>query len=61
MMTTTSQPDQAGLQELNLDPKKFVPRAILSAISASKSRMLSPQDCAQGSRSYFDEVVGPGI
>jgi DNA helicase II / ATP-dependent DNA helicase PcrA len=47
-----------GLQELNLDPKKFVPRAILSAISASKSRMLSPQDCALGSRSYFDEVVG---
>jgi DNA helicase-2/ATP-dependent DNA helicase PcrA len=47
-----------GLQELNLDPKKFVPRAILSAISASKSRMLSPQDCSQGSRSYFDEVVG---
>lgn len=47
-----------GLQELNLDPKKFVPRAILSAISASKSRMLSPRDCATGSRSYFDEVVG---
>jgi DNA helicase-2/ATP-dependent DNA helicase PcrA len=35
-----------------------VPRAILSAISASKSRLLSPQDCAAGSRSYFDEVVG---
>jgi DNA helicase II / ATP-dependent DNA helicase PcrA len=47
-----------ALQELNLDPKKFVPRAILSAISSSKSRMLSPQDYAQGSRSYFDEVVG---
>ena len=47
-----------ALQELNLDPKKFVPRAILSAISSSKSRMLSPQDCAGGSRSYFDEVVG---
>jgi DNA helicase-2/ATP-dependent DNA helicase PcrA len=47
-----------GLQELNLDPKKYVPRAILSAISASKSRMLTPQDCAAGSRSYFDEVVG---
>jgi DNA helicase II / ATP-dependent DNA helicase PcrA len=46
------------LQELNLDPKKFVPRAILSAISASKSNMLSPKDCAQGSRSYFEEVVG---
>jgi DNA helicase-2/ATP-dependent DNA helicase PcrA len=47
-----------SLQEFNLDPKKFVPRAILSAISASKSRMMSPQDCAVGSRSYFDEVVG---
>jgi DNA helicase-2/ATP-dependent DNA helicase PcrA len=47
-----------GLQELNLDPKKFTPRAIISAISASKSRMLSPQDCTLGSRSYFDEVVG---
>jgi DNA helicase II / ATP-dependent DNA helicase PcrA len=55
--------DQAGLikralQELNLDPKKFVPKAILSAISASKSNMLYPKDCAQGSRSYFEEVVG---
>jgi DNA helicase-2/ATP-dependent DNA helicase PcrA len=47
-----------GLQELNIDPKKFVPRIILSAISASKSRMLFPQDCATGNRSYFDEVVG---
>ncbi len=47
-----------ALQELNLDPKKFVPRAILSAISSSKSRMLAPQDFTTGSRSYFDEVVG---
>jgi DNA helicase-2/ATP-dependent DNA helicase PcrA len=46
-----------ALQELNLDPKKFVPRAILSAVSASKSRVLTPQDCSLGSRSYFDEVV----
>jgi DNA helicase II / ATP-dependent DNA helicase PcrA len=47
-----------SLQELNLDPKKFVPRAVLSAISALKSRMLSPQECSGSSRSYFDEVVG---
>ena len=46
-----------SLQELNLDPKKFAPRAILSAVSASKSRMLTAEDCATGSRSYFDEVV----
>jgi DNA helicase II / ATP-dependent DNA helicase PcrA len=47
-----------ALQELNIDPKQYVPRAILSAISSSKSRMQSPQDYAKGSRSYFDEVVG---
>jgi DNA helicase II / ATP-dependent DNA helicase PcrA len=47
-----------SLQELNLDPKKFVPRAVLSAISSLKSRMISPQECNGGSRSYFDEVVG---
>jgi DNA helicase II / ATP-dependent DNA helicase PcrA len=47
-----------SLQELNLDSKKFVPRAILTAISASKSRMMSPHDTTYGSRSYFDEVVG---
>jgi DNA helicase II / ATP-dependent DNA helicase PcrA len=47
-----------SLQELNLDAKKFVPKAILTAISASKSSMLSPHDYAQRSRSYFDEVVG---
>jgi DNA helicase II / ATP-dependent DNA helicase PcrA len=46
-----------ALQELNIDPKQYVPRAILSAISASKSRMLSPQDCTKSSHSYFDEVV----
>lgn len=47
-----------ALQELNLDPKKFVPRAVLSAISASKSNMLYPRDCSSKSRSYFEEVVG---
>jgi DNA helicase-2/ATP-dependent DNA helicase PcrA len=47
-----------ALQEFNLDPKKLVPRAILASISASKSRMQSPQDYASASRSYFDEVVG---
>jgi DNA helicase-2/ATP-dependent DNA helicase PcrA len=47
-----------ALQEFNLDPKKLVPRAILSSISASKSRMQTPQDYTSASRSYFDEVVG---
>jgi DNA helicase-2/ATP-dependent DNA helicase PcrA len=47
-----------ALQELNLDPKKYIPKAILSAISAAKSCMLYPGDCSRGSRSYFEEVVG---
>jgi DNA helicase-2/ATP-dependent DNA helicase PcrA len=46
-----------ALQELNLDPKKFVPRAILASISSLKSRMLTPREIPERSRSYFDEVV----
>ncbi len=46
-----------GIQEIGFDPKQYAPRAIASAISAAKSRMLTPQDCVQHSRSYFDEVV----
>ncbi len=45
-------------QEVGLDPKQYAPRAIKSAISAAKSRMLSPEDYVQQSRSYFEEVVG---
>jgi DNA helicase-2/ATP-dependent DNA helicase PcrA len=47
-----------ALQELNLDPKKFVPRAILSVISTAKSNMLTAQDCSRATRSYFEEVTG---
>ena len=47
-----------SLQEVGLDPKQYAPRAIASAISAAKSRMLTPADYIQQSHSYFDEVVG---
>ncbi len=46
-----------GILEVGLDPKQYAPRAIASAISAAKSRLLTPQDYVQRSRSYFDEVV----
>lgn len=46
-----------SLEDLNLDPKKFVPRAIQSAISAAKSYLLSPEDYARNTSSYFEEVV----
>jgi len=47
-----------GIQEVDLDPKQYAPPAIISAISAAKSRMLTPGDHIQRGRSYFDEVVG---
>ena len=57
------QEDQLGLikraiQGVGLDPKQYAPPAILSAISAAKSRMLTPQDYIQRGSSYFDEIVG---
>jgi len=47
-----------SLQEVGLDPKQYAPRAIASAITSAKSRLLTPDDYLQRSRSYFDEVVG---
>jgi len=47
-----------GILEVGLDPKQYVPRAIASAITAAKSRMLTPQDYIQHTRSYFEEVAG---
>jgi len=46
------------LQDVGLDPKQYAPRAIASAITAAKSRMLTPQDYIQLSHSYFEEVAG---
>ena len=47
-----------GIQEVGLDPKQYAPQAIASAISAAKSRMLTPADYIQRSRRHFDEVAG---
>jgi len=46
-----------SLQELDLDPKQYTPRAIQSAIKYAKSRLLTPADYAQQTRNYFEEVV----
>jgi DNA helicase-2/ATP-dependent DNA helicase PcrA len=46
------------LQELDLDPKQYAPRAISSAISAAKSRTITPKEYAKKTNSYFEEVVG---
>jgi len=47
-----------AMQERDIDPKQYTPAAILSAISAAKSSLLTPEDYIQRGRSYFDEVVG---
>jgi len=46
-----------ALEELNLDPKQYAPRALHSAISAAKSRLIGPKDYAQRISSYFEEIV----
>ncbi|MFC1927061.1 ATP-dependent helicase [Chloroflexota bacterium] len=45
------------LEELKLDPKQYVPRAVRSAIDAAKSRLISAEDYGQRVSSYFEEIV----
>ena len=45
------------LIELEYDPKRYPPRAILSAISGAKSQLLGIEGFAQRSASYWDEIV----
>jgi DNA helicase-2/ATP-dependent DNA helicase PcrA len=46
-----------SFQALELDPKQYNPRSILSAISAAKSRLWTPDDYQKHRRSYFEEIV----
>ena len=45
------------LEEFDLDPKQYSPRALHSAISAAKSRLITPEDHAKLVNSYFEEIV----
>lgn len=44
-----------SLEELGLDPKHYPPKAIKSAISAAKARLIRPEECR--SQNYFEEVA----
>ncbi|MCY3542952.1 MAG: UvrD-helicase domain-containing protein [Chloroflexi bacterium] len=46
-----------ALIELELDPKRFPPRSILSGISGAKSELLGPDGLAHRSDSYWDEII----
>lgn len=45
------------LEELELDPKQFAPRAILSGISDAKNKMIDDSRLSKISKSYFEEVI----
>jgi DNA helicase-2/ATP-dependent DNA helicase PcrA len=54
--------DQLGVlkkafQRANIEPKKFSPIAVLSAISGAKAQLLSVEGFRAKAGSYFDEVV----
>lgn len=46
-----------SMEELEVDPKRFAPRAIQSAISRAKSQLMDAEGYALHRESYFEEVV----
>ncbi|MFN0093272.1 MAG: ATP-dependent helicase [Dehalococcoidia bacterium] len=45
------------LEDLRVDPRRFPPRSILSAISNAKSELIVPAEYKRGVKEYFEEVV----
>lgn len=45
------------LKQLNLDPKKYDPRALLSVISGAKNELLTPTTYAQQANNPFEKVA----
>ncbi|WP_425457168.1 DNA helicase PcrA [Aquibacillus sediminis] len=45
------------VKELNIDPKKFEPRAILGAISSAKNELVSPEEYSQKVGNFYDQQI----
>lgn len=45
------------MSEMNLDTKRFSPRAVLSRISAAKSRFVNPKEFEEQVADYWEEIV----
>jgi ATP-dependent DNA helicase UvrD/PcrA len=45
------------LEELERDPKRFVPRGIHAQISAAKNQLVGPEEYAQRVASFYDQTV----
>ncbi len=48
---------KACLEELDRDPKRFVPRGIHSQISNAKNQLIGPDEYAQRVASFYDQTV----
>src|SRR6478735_6329966 len=48
---------KACLEELEKDPKRFVPRGIHSQISAAKNQLVTPAEYAERVASFYDQTV----
>jgi DNA helicase-2/ATP-dependent DNA helicase PcrA len=46
------------LSQLNLDDRQYAPRAVLSAISKAKEKLLSPEDYPKHFKGVFESAVG---
>lgn len=46
-----------ALKTLNLDPKQYAPRRMLSGISKAKGQMLTPDELANAAATHDDEIV----
>jgi DNA helicase II / ATP-dependent DNA helicase PcrA len=46
------------LRQLNIDEKKFAPRAILSRISNAKEKLVRPEDWHKHFFGFFDDIAG---
>jgi DNA helicase-2/ATP-dependent DNA helicase PcrA len=47
-----------SLKQLNIDDKKFTPRAILSHISHAKEKLITPEEWHKHFHGYFDDLCG---
>src|SRR5215218_4623649 len=48
---------KACLEELDRDPKRFVPRGIHAQISAAKNQLVSPEEYRERVSSFYDQTV----
>jgi len=50
-----------ALMELDLDPKRVPPGAVLAAVSRAKAELRTPQEVAATAQTYFQEVMAPRL